>query len=131
MLRALLAEDEYQALSGQWLASWERKKAISLTEPDYRKEQSDWEFEREYGMQNIVQGSLRLAAHQVLGEEPHFGGKHSERLMSISEDLPVLDAPVTMLNPLLLNRMELFCPSWPYTTISRMRKLTVLLPAET
>jgi hypothetical protein len=33
------------------------------------------------GMQDIVQGSLRLAAHQVLGEEPHFGGKYSKRLI--------------------------------------------------
>jgi hypothetical protein len=32
-------------------------------------------------MQDIVQGSLRLAAHQVLGEEPHFGGKYSKRLI--------------------------------------------------
>jgi hypothetical protein len=84
MLRALLAEDEYQALSGQWLASWERKEALALAQPDWEEDGSDRryrKFERDCGMQNIVQGSLRLAAHQVLGEEPHFGGKYSERLI--------------------------------------------------
>jgi hypothetical protein len=29
----------------------------------------------------IVQGALRLAAHQALGERPHFGGKYSTRLI--------------------------------------------------
>jgi hypothetical protein len=84
MLRALHAEAEYQALSGQWLASWERKKALALAQPDWKEDGSDRryrKFERDCGMQNIVQGSLRLAAHQVLGEEPHFGGKYSERLI--------------------------------------------------
>jgi hypothetical protein len=28
-----------------------------------------------------VQGVLRLAAHKVLGERPHFGGKHSEHVI--------------------------------------------------
>jgi hypothetical protein len=84
MLRALIAEDEYQALSGQWLASWERKEALALAQPDWEEDESDRryrKFERDCGMQNIVRGSLRLAAHQVLSEEPHFGGKYSERLI--------------------------------------------------
>jgi hypothetical protein len=84
MLRALLAEDEYQALSGQWLASWERKEVLALAQPEWEEDGSDRryrKYERDCGMQNIVQGSLRLAAHQVLGEEPHFGGKYSERLI--------------------------------------------------
>jgi hypothetical protein len=84
MLRALVAEEEYQALSGQWLASWERKEVLALAQPDWKEDESDRryrKYERDCGMQNIVQGSLRLAAHQVLGEEPHFGGKYSERLI--------------------------------------------------
>jgi hypothetical protein len=84
MLRALRAEGEYQALSGQWLTSWERKEALALAQPHWEQDESDRryrKFERDGGMQNIVQGSLRLAAHQVLGEEPHFGGKYSERLI--------------------------------------------------
>jgi hypothetical protein len=84
MLRAHIADDEYQALSGQWLASWERKKALALAQPDWKEDGSDRrcrKYERDGGMQNIVQGSLRLAAHRVLGEEPHFGGKYSERLI--------------------------------------------------
>jgi hypothetical protein len=41
MLRALLAEDEYQALSGQWLASWERKEVLALAQPDWEEDGSD------------------------------------------------------------------------------------------
>jgi hypothetical protein len=85
MVRAILAEDEYQQLSGQWLASWDRKKVMELPTPEWKNESSDgWyrEYERECAMQDIVQGALRLAAHQLLGERPHFGGKYSERLIS-------------------------------------------------
>ena len=32
-------------------------------------------------MDVIVQGALRLAAHKVLGESPHFGGKYSEEVI--------------------------------------------------
>jgi hypothetical protein len=39
------------------------------------------EWQRDRGMGDIVQGSLRLAAHQLLGERPHFGGKYSKRLI--------------------------------------------------
>lgn len=42
---------------------------------------SDGEWLRERGMERIVQGALRLAAHQLLGERPHFGGKYSERVI--------------------------------------------------
>lgn len=83
LIRAILAEDEYQKLSGQWLASWERRKALSLSEPefDHSSDSSYRKYERESGMQDIVQGSLRLAAHQILGERPHFGGKYSKELI--------------------------------------------------
>jgi len=28
-----------------------------------------------------MQGALRLAAHKILGERPHFGGKYSEEVI--------------------------------------------------
>jgi hypothetical protein len=88
MVEAILAEEKYYALAGQWLASWERQKALALSEPKFDNS-SDFryrEYERECGMQNIVQGSLRLAAHQVLDERPHFGGKYSEDLIQRGMD---------------------------------------------
>jgi hypothetical protein len=88
MVRAILAEDEYHKLSGQWLASSERRKILALSEPEFDCS-SDVRY-REYvwesGRQDIIQGSLRLAAHQVLGERPHFGGKYSEDLIQRGMD---------------------------------------------
>ncbi|OKO67773.1 hypothetical protein [Bradyrhizobium sp. NAS96.2] len=52
---------------------------VPTTEPDYSDD--DWRHRhwiREHGMDVIVKGALRLAAHKILGEEPHFGGKYSE-----------------------------------------------------
>jgi hypothetical protein len=36
---------------------------------------------REVGIEEIVKGSLRLAAHQILRQRPYFGGKHSTKLI--------------------------------------------------
>lgn len=36
----------------------------------------------ETGTWMILQGALRLAAHQILGERPHFGGKYSKELIT-------------------------------------------------
>lgn len=78
------AQNELYKVSGDWLSLEDEQKALSLPQADldststhdrYRR----WQHDR--GMELIVQGSLRLAAHQVLGERPHFGGKYSERLI--------------------------------------------------
>jgi hypothetical protein len=52
-----------------------REGVFASTDDQYR------EWQRSRGMERIVQGALRLAAHQVLGERPHFGGRYSERLI--------------------------------------------------
>lgn len=49
---------------------------------------------REHGMELIVRGALRLAAHKVLMEDPAFGGMHSTRLVERGiKTLEELDRP--------------------------------------
>jgi hypothetical protein len=84
MINAFLAEDKFHELSGQWLNPWEVQNALALPIVELQSGFTDMqyrEWKRERGMEAIVQGSLRLAAHQLLDERPHFGGKHSERLI--------------------------------------------------
>lgn len=84
MIRAFLAEDKLRDLSGQGFSPWDTQSTLTLPVAELHAEASDnqrREWRRERGMQDIVQGSLRLAAHQLLGERPHFGGKHSERVI--------------------------------------------------
>jgi hypothetical protein len=84
-LRELIdAQHELHKLSGDWLSVEDEQKALSLPQSDFTAMATDHEiraWERNRGMEWIVQGALRLAAHQVLGERPHFGGKHSGRLI--------------------------------------------------
>lgn len=84
MIRAILAEEKYRELSGNWLGIWETQKALALPQSDLHADFSEDQYRdhrRKSGMEDIVQGALRLAAHQVLGERPHFGGKYSKRLI--------------------------------------------------
>jgi hypothetical protein len=78
------AQKELYDLSGEWLAFEHEQKALSLPQSELDSDASDQQnraWQRDRGMERIVQGALRLAAHQVLGERPHFGGKYSERLI--------------------------------------------------
>jgi hypothetical protein len=92
MIEALNAETRYRELSGTNLSPWEAQEALALPFAELKADSSDFQF-REYmialGMERIVQGSLRLAAHQALGERPHFGGKYSEDL--ITEGIKTLE----------------------------------------
>jgi hypothetical protein len=73
---------ELNALSGRGLTSAELEEALRLPRADRDFSRSDdWAYRhwlREHGLDIIVQGALRLAAHKVLDERPHFGGKYSE-----------------------------------------------------
>jgi hypothetical protein len=84
-LRELIdAQHELHKLSGDWLSIEDEQKALSLPQSDLDSASTNdqyREWQRDRGMELIVQGALRLAAHQVLGERPHFGGKYSERLI--------------------------------------------------
>jgi hypothetical protein len=78
------AEKELNAVSGSWLTPLELEKALRLPNAALDPSGSDFEerrWLREQGVELIVQGALRLAAHQILGERPHFGGKYSRRLI--------------------------------------------------
>jgi hypothetical protein len=78
------AQQELYKLSGNLLSVEDEREALSLPQSDLDSNASDHqyrEWQRDRGMERIVQGALRLAAHQVLGEQLHFGGKYSERLI--------------------------------------------------
>jgi hypothetical protein len=78
------AQKELYDLSGEWPKFDDEQKALNLPQSDLDSDTSDHgyrQWQRNRGMECIVQGALRLAAHQVLRERPHFGGKHSERLI--------------------------------------------------
>lgn len=78
------AQKELHKLSGRWLTFEDEQKVLNLPHSDLDAGGSDERYrdsQRDRGMERIVQGALRLAAHQVLGERPHFGGKYSERLI--------------------------------------------------
>jgi hypothetical protein len=78
------AHKEFHAITGQWLTGVDLRQALRLPEAELKSSMEDWayrEWIRERAMETIVQGSLRLAAHRLLGERPHFGGKNSERLI--------------------------------------------------
>lgn len=76
---------EFEKQSDRGLSVLELNEALHLpqAEMDYSAD-DDWRHRhwiREHGLDVIVKGALRLAAHKVLGEEPAFGGMHSERLI--------------------------------------------------
>jgi hypothetical protein len=78
------AQNELHNLSGVWLSFEDERNALILPQSDLEAEASDdryAEWQRNRGMERIVQGALCLAAHQVLDERPNFGGKYSVRLI--------------------------------------------------
>jgi hypothetical protein len=67
--------------SGRGLTAAELQAMLRLPGAESDFSDDDWRHRRwlrEHGMEVIVKGALRLAAHKILGEEPHFGGKYSE-----------------------------------------------------
>lgn len=84
MMKVFLAEERLQKITGHGLSFLDVQDVLKLPRAELDAGASDstyrW-WKRERGMEDIVQGSLRLAAHHLLGERPHFGGKYSERLI--------------------------------------------------
>lgn len=71
---------EYRAEAGHGLSVADLERALRLPQVQYVSSEDEWRHRRwirEDGLETIVKGALRLAAHKILGEEPHFGGKHS------------------------------------------------------
>jgi hypothetical protein len=79
------AQKKLCALTGGWLSLAEEGEALNLPQsaiaPFGSSDDRYRQVQLALGMEQIVQGALRLAAHQVLGERPHFGGKYSKRLI--------------------------------------------------
>jgi hypothetical protein len=69
---------------GQGLSVAELQEVLRLPQAELDAGADDWRYRRyirEDALDTIVKGALRLAAHKVLGEEPAFGGMHSERVI--------------------------------------------------
>ncbi|UPJ80531.1 hypothetical protein IVB16_00370 [Bradyrhizobium sp. 183] len=84
---ALVVEsiNKFEKQSDRGISAAELQEALRLpqAEMDYSAD-DDWRYRRwrrQDGFEDIVKGALRLAAHKVLGEEPAFGGMHSERVI--------------------------------------------------
>lgn len=76
---------KFEKQSDRGMSAAELQEALRLpqAEMDYSAD-DDWRqrrWLREHGMDVIVKGALRLAAHKVLGEDPAFGGMHSTRVI--------------------------------------------------
>jgi hypothetical protein len=66
------------------LTALDLESALRLRRSEYVDRESEYghrRWLRERGFEVIVQGALRLAAHKLLEEEPHFGGKYSEEVI--------------------------------------------------
>jgi hypothetical protein len=79
----IMAYGRLHETTGRGLTIADEQKVLSLKEP--APEGSD-EYQRrraliEDAYDTIVKGALRLAAHRVRGEDPHFGGKYSTDLI--------------------------------------------------
>lgn len=76
------AQRRLASLTGNFLDQEEERQALRLMEAQRPSRDCDTryrEWEYAVGMENIVRGALRLAAHQTLQEREHFGGKYSTR----------------------------------------------------
>ncbi|MEY9494518.1 hypothetical protein ABIF33_003538 [Bradyrhizobium elkanii] len=75
------AHNKFSEVMGRGLTAAELEGFLRLPKAELDYSDEDWRHRRwlrEHGMDVIVKGALRLAAHKILGEEPHFGGKYSE-----------------------------------------------------
>lgn len=92
---ALVVEaiNKFEKQSDRGMSAAELQQALRLPEAEMNYSAGDdWRerrWLRDHGMDVIVKGALRLAAHKVLGEEPAFGGMHSERV--IEEGIKTLE----------------------------------------
>ncbi|MBB4362168.1 hypothetical protein GGD65_003193 [Bradyrhizobium sp. CIR18] len=76
---------KFESHADRGMSVFELREALLLprAEMDYTVD-DDWRHRRwlrEDGFDDIVKGALRLAAHKLLGEDPAFGGMHSERVI--------------------------------------------------
>lgn len=79
------ALNEANAQPGRGITLGELEKALRLPQTEMELQSHDdlayRRWARVDAMETIVTGALRLGAHKLLGERPHFGGKYSEDLI--------------------------------------------------
>jgi hypothetical protein len=78
------SQRKLDAVAGRGSTIAELEEALKMPRADMDDPSDDWgerRWMRERGYELIVQGALRLAAHKLLNEPPHFGGKYSERVI--------------------------------------------------
>lgn len=84
---ALLVEaiNKFEKQADRGMSAAELQEALCLPQAEMdHSADDDWRYRRwrrEDGFDDIVKGALRLAAHKLLGEDPAFGGMHSERVI--------------------------------------------------
>lgn len=82
----------FEKESGHGLPILDLEQMLRLPEPEYVSAAEDWRrrrWLRDDGMHTTTKGALRLAAHKLLGQEPHFGGKYSEKV--IEQGIEILE----------------------------------------
>lgn len=87
----VVAQSRLEELSGSLLAIEEERQTLALPPIEGRRGDSDRdyrEFEYSAGLEKVVNGALRLAAHQILKEREHFGGKYST--LAIEEGIKLI-----------------------------------------
>lgn len=80
VLGLVAAQDRLASLTGSHLDQEEEKRALGLAEVGLPSRDTDTgcrEWEYAVGIEQILRGAIRLAAHQVLQERESFGGKYS------------------------------------------------------
>lgn len=77
VLDLFVAQKSLLALNGEVLDSDDERGALRLDEAKFSPDRHYRHFQYAAGMEAIVRGALRLAAHQILKEREHFGGKYS------------------------------------------------------
>ncbi|WOH66172.1 hypothetical protein [Bradyrhizobium sp. BWA-3-5] len=115
---------EKQADRGMSAAELQEALCLPQAEMDHSAD-DDWRYRRwrrEDGFDDIVKGALRLAAHKLLGEEPAFGGMHSERVIERGiEALEELKRPPPSSKPRPTQTKKL-AGSWDDLVLSPTRK---------
>ena len=77
------AHNRLRAATGRGMTLGDQQRVLFLSEPD-RAGTEEYQIRRaaiDDAFHTIVKGALRLAAHKVLGEDPHFGGKYSRQVI--------------------------------------------------
>jgi hypothetical protein len=107
---------KFQEKAGRGITIAELQKVLRLPQAEYKSSDDEWHHRRwlrKHGMETIVKGALRLAAHKILREEPAFGGKHSEDVIEQGiKTLEELKRPARVSTPELRQKKKGLVRGW-------------------